>query len=121
MLRGALFKKNLEAVRKWPKNETSTVEVNKFSDWTPAELEKIRGFKIPENRRRNLVVAEDAIDGDDADDEDEEDEEDDEEDDVVEAKSKLGGRKTVGAKKPPPPKSVDWVAEGILPGIKDQA
>jgi hypothetical protein len=53
-LRGALFKKNLEAVRKWPKNETSTVEVNKFSDWTPEELEKIRGFKIPANRRRNL-------------------------------------------------------------------
>jgi cathepsin L len=42
--RSAQFKQTLELIASHSENSTSTVGINQFADWTPAELKKLNGF-----------------------------------------------------------------------------
>lgn len=58
--RSSLFKKNLAAISEEnSRNEnTFTVGVNKFADWTPAEYKRLLGYKPDRNRVKNYQVME---------------------------------------------------------------
>jgi Cathepsin propeptide inhibitor domain (I29) len=56
--RSALFKKTLDFIRSEnARNEnTFTVGINKFADWTPAEYKRLLGYK-PHGGAKNYPVA----------------------------------------------------------------